>query len=413
MDPVPNRQLAELMRELDFTQATLAEAVNEALAELFGPDCPRRCSDRTVRYWLSGTVRWPWVQYLLALEHLFGRPAPAIGFVPRGKASANLPPPPRRPPLAPKEAEVQVLRRQFMTASTTATLALALGIDETPHRGRLSMSDVERVRRQTARLDAHFFAIGGGPLLAAATAFIDRLTTALDTCRYGDRVEQALHSAICSLYASAGWAAHDSGNTATAARLHAASLHSALQAADPSAVARAWSNLALQARIEGRHREAVRLTRTALDHRQVQKDPHLAALLHSRLAIGQATTADRTGAARSLLAAERAYDRATSPPPSWLAFLNEAEVSGLAAIAHTALGHYAQAEASTVQALHLLPGPMRRQRALYRVQLAELQLAQHHHEQAAATLAALDTASLDSRRITTRLTAVQHALATT
>ncbi|GAA0611413.1 hypothetical protein [Streptomyces crystallinus] len=411
MDPVPNRQLAKLMRELDFTQVTLAEAVNETLAELFGPDCPRRCSDRNVRYWLSGKVRWPWVQYLLALEHLFGRPAQALGFVPRGKGSTNLPAPPHRPLAAPKEENV--LRRRFMTASTTATVALALGIDETPGRGRLSMSDVDRVRAQTARLDAHFFAIGGGPLLAAATAFVGRLNTALDNCRYGDRVEQALHAAICSLYASAGWAAHDCGDTETAARLHAASLQSALQAADSSAVARAWSNLALQARTEGRHREAVRLTRTALDHRQVRQDPHLAALLYSRLAIGQATTADRTGAARSLLAAERAYDRATTPPPSWLAFLNEAEVSGLAAIAHTALGHYAHAEAATAQALQLLPGAMRRQRALYRVQLAELQLAQHEREQAAATLTGLDTASLDSRRIATRLTVVQRTLATT
>ncbi|MEU5436399.1 hypothetical protein AB0G73_23895 [Streptomyces sp. NPDC020719] len=412
MDPVPNRQLAELMRELDFTQRSLADAVNKTLAELFGPDCPRRCSDRQVRYWLSGKVRWPWVQYLLALEHLFGRPAQAIGFVPRGKASAQLPAPPRRPPLAPKE-DAPVLRRRFMTASTTATLALALGIDETPDHGRLSMSDVERVRQQTARLDAHFFTIGGGPLVAAATAFIDRLNTALDTCLYGDRVEQALHGAICSLYASAGWAAHDCGDTDKAARLHAASLQSALRAADPGAVARAWSNLALQARIEGRHREAVRLTRTALDHRQVRQDPHLAALLHSRLAIGQATTADRTGAARSLLAAETAYDRVTTPPQPWLAFLNEAEVSGLAAIAHTAMGRYAQAEAATTQALELLPGPMRRQRALYRVQLAELQLAQRENEQAAATVADLDTASLDSRRISARLAGVQHALATT
>ncbi|MFI1172815.1 hypothetical protein [Streptomyces melanogenes] len=55
---------------------------------------------------------------------------------------------------------------------------------------------------------------------------------------------------------------------------------------------------------------------------------------------------------------------------------------------------------------------MRRQRALYRVQLAELQLAQRENEQAATTIADLDTASLDSHRITTRLAAVQHNLAT-
>ncbi|MFI1177200.1 hypothetical protein [Streptomyces melanogenes] len=41
-------------------------------------------------------------------------------------------------------------------------------------------------------------------------------------------------------------------------------------------------------------------------------------------------------AIRSLITAEKAYNRVGRPPPGWLAFLNQAETSGLAAIAHTA-----------------------------------------------------------------------------
>jgi hypothetical protein len=93
-----------------------------------------------------------------------------------------------------------------------------------------------------------------------------------------------------------------------------------------------------------------------------------------------------------------------------VSFVNPAELSGLAAIAHQALGRYAPAEAATGQALELLPAGMRRNRAYYTVQLAELQLARGELERAAATVAGIDADSLDSRRITGRLADVRRAL---
>ncbi|MFE5730227.1 hypothetical protein ACFQ7A_04845 [Streptomyces sp. NPDC056528] len=405
MDRQRNAILEVLLDEYDYTHRSLADEVNQVAETIFG----RRgdCSDRHVRRWISGEVRWPWTRYLLPLERIFERPPEAIGFIPRGAASANLP----RPPEPEHQEEDPMRRRRFITASAATTVTAVLGIDQTPARGRLSMSDVGRVHERIGRLDAHFFAIGGGPLVGVATGYIDRLRTALDGCTYGDRVERALHGAISSLYATAGWACHDSGDPGQAALLHTASLQSALLAGDASATARAWSNLALQARLEGRHREAVQITRAALDNRRARQNPHIAALLHARLAIGQARTTDRTGAARSLLAAEQAYDRAdTTAAPTWLEFLTPAELSGLAAIAHQALGHYERAEQSTVQALALLPDPMRRSRAYYAVQLAELQTARGEHERAAETVARIDASTLDSRRISDRLATVRRTL---
>ncbi|MFI7352124.1 twin-arginine translocation signal domain-containing protein [Streptomyces sp. NPDC049936] len=407
MDRQRNAILETLLDEYDFTHRSLADEVNREAEAIFGR--PGDCSDRHVRRWISGEVRWPWTKYLLPLERIFDRPAQALGFVPRGKASAHLPRPPRP---AQQEEEPAVHRRRFITASAATTVAAVLGIDQTPVSGRLSMSDVDRVHERIGRMDAHFFSIGGGPLISVSTGYIARLREALDGCTYGDRVERALHGAISSLYASAGWACHDSGDPEQATLLHTASLQSALLAADPSATARAWSNLAMQARLEGRHREAVQITRAALDNRRARQDPHIAALLHARLAIGQARVTDRTGAARSLLAAEKAYDRieTAAPAPTWLSFLNPAELSGLAAITHQALGNYDRAEAATVQALDLLPEPMRRNRTYYSVQLAELQLAQGEREQAAATVSGIDASSLDSRRITDRLATVRRTL---
>lgn len=400
-----NTILEALLLEYDFTHMTLAEEVNRVSLELLGR--PGDCSDRHVRRWISGEVRWPWTRYLLPLAEIFGRPPQACGFVPRGKNSTNLPVP---PPRSQVREEPGVQRRRFITATTATTVSTALGLHSVPDRGRLTMADVERIQCQIARLDHHFFAIGGGPILTVATAYIDRLTGALNRCTYGERVESALHSAVSSLYAAAGWAAHDSDDTTSAALLHSASLQNAMLADDPTATARAWSNLAMQARIEGRHRQAVQLTRAALDDRRTRRDPRIAALLHCRLAVGQARTRDPKGAASSLLAAEKAYDRVTGEPPAWLAFLGPAELSGLAAITHQALGDNARAAAATTQAIELLPPTMRRSRAYYGVQLAELQLVLGEREQAAATINGLDPRSLDSRRINSRLLTVQRTL---
>ncbi|MFE2640942.1 hypothetical protein ACFXKS_39470 [Streptomyces scopuliridis] len=168
----------------------------------------------------------------------------------------------------------------------------------------------------------------------------------------------------------------------------------------------------MQARLEGRHREALQINRAALQSRQARQDPRIAALLPSRLAIGHARAGDRPAAARSLLAAEAAHDKfgTADPAPPWLRFLDAAEISGLAAIAHQAMGRLPDAELVTAQTLQLLPAAMRRNRVYYGVQLAELQLAQGNTEHARITAATVDTTAVSSRRIADRLTAVQHAL---
>ncbi|WP_241756733.1 twin-arginine translocation signal domain-containing protein [Streptomyces sp. WAC00263] len=43
-------------------------------------------------------------------------------------------------------------RRAFLTASTAATVALALGLEETPVRGRLTLTDIDRAFGRSAAL---------------------------------------------------------------------------------------------------------------------------------------------------------------------------------------------------------------------------------------------------------------------
>ncbi|MDK0524886.1 hypothetical protein [Streptomyces sp. ML-6] len=305
-------------------------------------------------------------------------------------------------------------RRRFIIATAATTVALALSIDETPTGGRLAMSDITRARERINRLDAHFAAIGGEPLLTVATTYLDRLTTAADHCTYGPRVEQALHTTIASLCSSAGWAADDAGNLDAAHRWRTTALQRAILGSNPQAQARAWSDLAIHARRGGHHREALRISQTALTSRAARQNPRYTALLQSRLAISHAHTGNRPAAARALLAAQTAHDRIdpTQPAPRWLNFLTTAEISGLAAITHQAMGHLADAETATAQALTLLEPGLRRSHAYYTVQLAELQLAQGNTTDAHTTTAAIDTTHIGSRAITDRLATLHRALAT-
>ncbi|WP_405483224.1 hypothetical protein [Streptomyces anulatus] len=408
MDTRTNAIFTVLLGEYGFTHRSLADEVNRISGRIFGR--PGAATDRDVRRWISGSVRWPTGRYLLPLAEIFDRPPEAMGFVPRGRSS-RLPAPPSS--VRPGQ-EKPVKRRAFLNASTAATLALVLRIEETPARGHLTLTDVDRINTTIGRLDAHFTAIGGGALLTVATAYIDRLRDTADRCTYGPRVEQALHRAISGLHASAGWAAYDAGDNATSRLHHADALQSGILGKDGRAQARAWSDLSLQARAEGRHREALSINRAALQTRLARQDPRIAALLHSRLAIGHARTGDHGACARSLLAAEKAHDRfdTTAPPPPWLRFLDAAEIAGLAAIAHRATGRLPDAETATAQALRLLGPSMRRNRAYYGVQLAELQLAQGDTTSARATAAAVDTAAVSSPRISQRLATVHRQLAT-
>ncbi|MEV0639373.1 hypothetical protein AB0I77_31450 [Streptomyces sp. NPDC050619] len=399
-----NTELEALLAEFGFTHAQLAEQVNRVGADEFGEDA--NCTDRHVRRWISGAVRWPWPRYLRPLEHIFGRSPQQMGFVPRTGTPAPAPPSaPQRPTPAKEHAPVQ--RRTFIAASLIA----ALSIDQTPWRGRIGMSDVDRIQSTITRLDAHFNGLGGGALVDVAADYLTRLQRALNDCTYGERVERALTRAVADVAACAGWSAHDCGDYARAEVFRNQALQAALLAREPVAVIRAWSDLAAQAEHAGRPAEAARINRAALTERHLRAQPLITALLHARLADCLAQTRDTTGMGRQLAAAERAYDRAdtTVGAPSWLSFLTPAELTGLGALAHQSAGRLARAEEQTAQALGLLDARFSRNRAYYTTLLAELQLAQGHREQAAETVSHVPVSTVASSRITARLHRVAQA----
>ncbi|MET7934829.1 hypothetical protein [Streptomyces sp. NPDC005322] len=398
-----NTRLEALLLEFGYTHQQLADEVNRIAEDLLGK--PSTCTDRHVRRWVAGDVQWPWAQYLLPLQEIFGRSPEAMGFVPRGKSS-RVPSPPQRP--TPVKEVRPVRRREFITAG----LAAAVGLDTIPAAGRLGSADVDRIRRIVPALYTHDHALGGGALHAVATEALHRVRDAVNRCSYGERVEKQLYAAVGDLAASAGWFAYDAGHQREATALYNEALQSAILAGDGSLQARVWSNLAMQARLLGRDQEAVRIGRAAVETRQAKRDPWLMTLLHCRQAVGHARVRERSRAERSLARAEATYDRASGQPEAWLAFLTPAELAGLAGVAHQALGRHRRAQELTASALDMLEPRFERNRFYYTVQRAQALLDGGDVEEAVmeASRASSMSDRVQSERVRDRFTDLRRAI---
>lgn len=396
-----NTKLEALLAEFDYTHQQLADVVNQVTVDLFGKST--ECTDRHVRRWISGDVRWPWPKYLLALQEIFGRSPEAMGFIPRGKAS-HVPPPPRRATAV--KVVPPVRRRDFITAG----LAAAIGIDVIPMAGRLGSADIDRLRKIVPALYTHDHVLGGGALHTVAAEALGRLRDALNRCTYGERVERQLYVVAGDLAASAGWFAYDAGHQQAATHLYNEALQAAILAGDGSLQARVWSNLAMQARLLGRDQEAVRIGRAAVETRRAKGDPWLMTLLHCRQAVGHAHVGERGRAERSLARAESAYGRVSGEPEAWLTFLTAAELTGLAGAAHQALGQHRRAQELTASALRMLEPRFERNRFYYTVQRAQALLDSGEVEEAASEAARASSMNqrVQSDRVRKRFADLRH-----
>ncbi|CAM5743977.1 putative sporulation protein [Streptomyces afghaniensis 772] len=363
-----NTSLAGAMKEAGFTQAELAEAVNEYL-RLHGYE--GTVSDRTVRNWLTGKTRWPHPRQREALEAVFGCTAEELGF---------------RPPAArrPTKPESPVRRRNFLTAST-GTAAAVVVPDSRPT--RVGTSDVIRLRSGLDTLMALDDNRGGHEgLERAAQAGADE---ALDKVKLAasQRIRQRLFSLAADYTATAAWSALDARRLARTQQYLDRALYLAGMAKDPVAEMRVWNSYAMLAHQRGQHTQAVDAGYAAQATAITRRDPLFASLAHARTAVGHSNLGDRTGALRSLGYAQEALEKVSfeEPRPSWVAFYGGAELTAITAIVRDRIGDPARAEAASHRALGAIPKQFRRNRALATTRLALAQLHQRDIEQACAT----------------------------
>jgi tetratricopeptide (TPR) repeat protein len=257
------------------------------------------------------------------------------------------------------------------------------------------MTNVDELREQLASLHALDDRYGGGAVDDYAVKSARSIYAAFESHRMSERIERALHSVAGTYISTAGWFAYDAGDHVTAGHRFDRALRSALVSRDSMLQAQTWNYMSLHAARVGRPAEALAIAKAGLSSTLARRQPKVAALFHTRVALRLAKRGERGAAERSLAHAFNALDRddgRASPP--WLAFLDAAELTGLSALARLYLGQYRLAEADARESLSLLEGPYARNRLYYTVQLAQAQLGTRQIEQACSTAhEALDLAS--------------------
>jgi tetratricopeptide (TPR) repeat protein len=379
-----NETLRALLAEYGLTEELLAEAANERALMLFGRY--GNATGRSVRYWLSGQVRWPHPYYLLPLEEIFGRPALELGFVPRGKCSLPVLAATRRRVAkldeSPTGQELSVLRREFFVVA--AGTLLDIGVTPLPASGRIGMATAATVRDTTRRLGAYDDLHGGAGLADVAERYVTHVQDAMGRCTYSPRVEAALYEATGELATSAGWFCFDGGDMARARRFFETAMTQAHLADSP--VLKAWvlSHMSRQAIELRQGNEAVTMARRALESTRKGRDPRLSALLHGRMGVGYACQGEAGRSSRAMVLAEKALDRA-GDPPAWLAFCGPDELLGQASRTRYLLGRPDEAVHLVRQALAIRPAAFQRNRFSGIVRLAVFQLSARHVPDAAAS----------------------------
>jgi len=374
-----NQQLIRRMRELGLTQEELAEAMNRAIEQVTGK--PGTVSVRTIHNLTSGKTRWPQARQRLALEAVFGCTAAELGFVPHARSAVDHP-----QPKAQHHEEGPVLRRNFLTAASMATLTpAALGAAEAS--GRVGQADVNRLAAQFALIIADDNKTGGTHQVEQdALSWAQRALHLQKTRSASQRVRGQLYGLAAAFTGSALWAAIDGGRLDQAKRHLNEAVALAGLSGDPSMQFRIWGHAGALYRHLGQYTSALAADEAAKRTRAA-RDPLYASLVHARTAVHHADLHDRQATLRCLGLAEAALGRADTetPRPAWLRFYDSAELHLLALTATTTLGLWEEAEAHAHHTLATLRPDMKRNRALTLAYLAHAQLGQREPELAVAT----------------------------
>ncbi|WJD99931.1 helix-turn-helix transcriptional regulator [Streptomyces antimycoticus] len=370
-----NENLISALRESGLTQTALADAVN---THLHRDGHEGTVSDRTVRNWLTGKTRWPHSRQRAALGAVFGCTAEELGFVP---------PAPRCPATEPEDP---VRRRNFLTATTGTTAAVAVPLVA---QHSVGTSDVIRLRSGVDALVALDAARGGHDELERMA--LAGAAEALEKQKLGasQRIRQRLFSVAATYMCQAAWSAIDDKRTDRARSLLERALYLAGMAKDPVAEMQVWNLYSSLSHHRGAYTEAVDCGYAAQATAIARRDPFYASLAHVRTALAHANLGERHPALRSLGCAHEALGKASldDPRPIWTAFYGPGELLALTAIVRDKIGESVKAEAASHQALAGIPKAFRRNRALATARLALTQLHQRDIDQACATASTVFT----------------------
>jgi tetratricopeptide (TPR) repeat protein len=308
-----------------------------------------------------------------------------------------------------KTGEV-VQRREFIGAM--AALAIPLARSEQPTARRIGQSDVDELRRRTARLRCLDNIMGGAETFPVYTAEVDFTQRLLRESSHAAEIGRQMRVLLAEQQQQAGWAAFDHGQHALAKRLYSDSRRAAEEAGALDLAGNALAYTAYQQTSTSQSGTA--LATDSCEVARPMATPRVNALLLERKAWAHATAREPQEADRALnLAREALQVRDGRPEPDWVFWVDEAEIDIMAGRCWTELRRPLRAVPVLERVLEGFDDTHARDKALYLTWLATSYLQAHEIEQAAATLtrAADLAAGVTSVRPAIRITAVARRMA--
>ncbi|HEY3478726.1 MAG TPA: XRE family transcriptional regulator [Streptomyces sp.] len=292
-----------------------------------------------------------------------------------------------------------------------AVLAIPLARTEQPTARRIGQSDIDELRRRTARLRRLDNVMGGAETYPVYAAEVDFTKQLLRESSHTADIGQQLCALLAEQQQQAGWAAFDHGQHALAQRLYTDSRKAAEEAGALDLAGNALAYAAYQQTTASQSGTA--LATDSCEVARPMATPKVNALLLERKAWAHATAREPQEADRALNQAREAlHVRDDRPDPDWVFWVNEAEIDIMAGRCWTELRRPLRAVPVLEQVLAGFDDTHARDKALYLTWLATSYVHAHEVEQAAATLArAADLAAgVGSVRPAVRIQAVARQL---
>lgn len=283
-----------------------------------------------------------------------------------------------------REEGDSVHRRQFLGA-IAGIAAPVVGLGSPREGSQLGSSDIDALRRHTARLRRLDDVLGGADTYHLYAAEVSRTGLLLSNARYTEAIGQQLRSLLGEQHQLAGWAAFDSGHHAQARQHYLDSYTAGRDAEDLALAGNALAFVAYQE--TATNKDGTGTAQASHDVVRAMVTPRVEALLLERKAfahavVGNARQAD-TALAQARAALRRTADR---PEPDWVFWVDEHEIDIMAGRCWTELRRPLRAVPVLENVLATFDDTHGRDKALYLTWLASSYLQAREVEQAATTL---------------------------
>ncbi|WP_374201242.1 hypothetical protein [Streptomyces mayonensis] len=268
-------------------------------------------------------------------------------------------------------------RREFMTDGIGVAAAAALPAHTRPLTPVSSTGAVGTVHLLELREGLHSLlqldnAYGGDDVRSLAVRHLRRVRRILNTRTYPGTIGRQLHLLAGEVAEHCGWLAYDADDQDGARQHWGEALTTATVLKDANLQVLVFSSMSLQACHEGRPREGLELARAAQERATHLGSPTLRSIIAAREARALSLMNDGRTAGQRLAQAMHLIDRSTTgrPAPEWAAFHGQAELDYSQGMLYTELGHHGSAVQFLRAALAHQDRTYGRNRALYRLTLA-------------------------------------------